>query len=118
MASIKVKRIYEPFDKADGFRVLVDRLWPRGIKKDEAHIDVCLKDVAPSTQLRKWFNHDPAKWKEFQKAYTAELKDSDALKELFENITLHKKITLLFSAHDEQHNHALVLQKFIKKSNF
>lgn len=71
---IKLKRIYEPYDKKDGYRVLVDRLWPRGISKERAHLDLWFEDIAPSTVLRKWYNHDPKKWMEFKKKYRVELK--------------------------------------------
>lgn len=114
MPVVQIKRIYEPFEETDGFRVLVDRLWPRGIKKEMAHIDIWMKEVAPTTALRKWFNHEPEKWAEFSRRYTTELKDSDAVKELVDRVQKHKKTTLLYSAHDAQHNQALVLQQFIK----
>jgi uncharacterized protein YeaO (DUF488 family) len=114
MPAVQIKRVYEPFATTDGFRVLVDRIWPRGINKETAHADVWLKEVAPSTALRKWFNHEPGKWPEFTRKYTAELKRSDAMEQLLDIIRKHKKVTLLYSAHDEQHNQALVLQEFIK----
>lgn len=114
MPEVQIKRIYEPREDSDGYRVLVDRLWPRGIKKELAHIDVWMKEVAPATALRKWFNHEPEKWTEFSRKYIADLKDSDAAKELVEIVRKHKKTTLLYSAHDAQHNQAQVLQGFIK----
>ncbi len=114
MPVIQIKRIYEPPEENDGFRVLVDRLWPRGIKKELAHIDIWMKEVAPATDLRKWFNHEPEKWAEFSRKYTAGLKDSDAVKELADMIRKHKKTTLLYAAHDELHNQAVVLQQFLK----
>ncbi|MGX5820342.1 DUF488 domain-containing protein [Chitinophaga lutea] len=107
---IRLKRIYEPYESADGFRILVDRLWPRGVKKEDAHIDLWAKEVAPSTELRKWFHHDVAAWKEFEKRYKTELKSSAALSELIEKIRQHKKVTLLYSARDEEHNQAIVLR--------
>lgn len=110
---IQVKRIYEPYAASDGFRILIDRLWPRGINKDKAHIDIWLKEVAPSTELRKWFDHDPAKQKEFEGKYYAEIKDSAALKELERYVAEHEAVTFLFAARDEEHNHALVLRRFI-----
>ncbi|MCO5235283.1 MAG: DUF488 domain-containing protein [Chitinophagaceae bacterium] len=113
MPVVQIKRIYEPEEDADGFRVLVDRLWPRGIKKENAHIDIWLKEVAPSTALRKWFNHDPEKWEDFQKKYTAELKESEAAKELAGIVKKHRKTTFLYSAHDALHNQAQVLQHYI-----
>ena len=111
--SIKIKRIYEPFAKADGYRILVDRLWPRGIKKEEAHVDKWMKEVAPSTDLRKWFNHEPEKWKKFIEKYQAELKGSAAFEMLAGLIKQHKIVTLLYSAKDEKHNQAMALGQFI-----
>ena len=113
MGTVKIKRIYEPFDKQDGVRILVDRLWPRGVKKETTHLDEWMKAIAPSTELRKWFNHDKPKWDQFQLKYTHELKQNDAVKALLDLTKKHKTITLLYAAHDEQHNHALVLQQFI-----
>ena len=110
---IKIKRIYEPYAIADGYRVLVDRLWPRGIKKDEAHIDIWMKEVAPSTGLRKWFNHEPGKWKQFTAKYRAELKDTTAFEELISIIKNHKTVTLIYSAKNEEYNQAVALKKFI-----
>src|SRR5579872_1792207 len=111
--AIRIKRIYEPAAKADGYRILVDRLWPRGIKKEEAHVDRWLKEVAPSTELRNWFQHDPDKWKQFCTKYKAELKDSAALKDLHDLVREHKEVTLLYGAKDEEHNQALALKEFI-----
>ena len=116
MGTVKIKRIYEPFDKQDGVRILVDRLWPRGVKKETAHLDEWMKAIAPSTELRKWFNHDAPKWGEFQLKYTHELTQNDAVKNLLDLAKKHKTITLLYAAHDEEHNHALVLQHFISEA--
>lgn len=113
MPAVQIKRIYEPMEESDGFRILVDRLWPRGIKKEGSHIDIWLKEVGPSNELRKWFNHDPEKWEEFQKKYKAELKESEAMKELTSLVKKHKKTTLLYSAHDAIHNQAQVLQHYL-----
>ncbi len=113
MAKVLIKRIYEPAEKSDGFRILIDRLWPRGVKKEEAKIDVWLKEIAPSSELRKWFKHDPKKWNAFIKKYKDELQESPALEELRGLIKKHKTITLLYAAHDMQHNNALVLKDFI-----
>jgi uncharacterized protein YeaO (DUF488 family) len=113
MSELTVKRIYEPFSKNDGYRILVDRLWPRGVKKEEAHIDRWLKDVAPSAALRKWFNHDVSKWDEFCATYRRELKDSAAYNELLAAIGEHKMVTLLFGAKDEKHNQAVALKRFL-----
>jgi uncharacterized protein YeaO (DUF488 family) len=111
--AITIKRIYAPAAKTDGFRILVDRLWPRGISKEKARIDLWLKEVAPSTDLRNWFNHEPEKWKEFCIRYKMELKDSAALSELRTLLRSHRDVTLLYAAKDEQHNQALALQHHI-----
>ena len=114
MHTIKIKRVYEAAEKEDGFRVLVDRLWPRGIKKENAHVDMWSKEIAPSTALRKWFNHEAEKWSEFNRKYKAELKQSPALEELLEIIKNHKVVTLVYSAKDEQHNQAVALKEFLE----
>ena len=111
--AIQIKRVYEPYAKQDGFRILVDRLWPRGIKKENAHIDIWLKEVAPSTALRKWFHQERENWQEFVKKYKQELRNNDALTELRQLVKEHKKVTLLYGAKDEGHNHAQVLMKLI-----
>lgn len=113
MSTVHIKRIYESFLKSDGYRVLIDRLWPRGIKKEDAHIDKWLKEIAPSTGLRKEFNHQPEKWPSFITAYQKELERSPALDELLIDIHKHQAVTLLYAARDEEHNHALVLREFI-----
>lgn len=112
---IKTKRVYEPAEKTDGFRILVDRLWPRGLTKEATHIDLWMKEISPSTALRKWFHHDPGKWPEFSKHYRNELKQSDKLKELIDYVKKYKKVTFLYAAKDEKHNHALLLEKYIKE---
>lgn len=112
---IRIKRIYEAYDPADGYRILVDRLWPRGIRKENAHIDLWAKEVAPSDELRKWFHHEVANWKEFEKRYKAELRESDALSALLPDIKKHKTITLLYGAKDEEHNQAAVLKELLAK---
>ncbi|HTB52318.1 MAG TPA: DUF488 domain-containing protein [Ferruginibacter sp.] len=111
--NVKIKRIYEPFEKSDGYRILIDRLWPRGIKKEAAHIDQWMKEIAPSTNLRKWFNHEPEKWKEFNKKYITEIKGAAAFEAMLSQISEHKKVTLLFAAKDELYNHAVILQQLI-----
>ena len=116
MHTIKTKRIYEPPAEADGYRVLVDRLWPRGVKKESAHLNAWEKEVAPSEELREWFAHDPAKWDGFKKKYLAELKASDAAGKLIGELRQHKTVTLLYGAHDEQHNNAVVLQEYLEKA--
>jgi uncharacterized protein YeaO (DUF488 family) len=108
--SVNVKRIYEPAAEADGYRILVDRLWPRGIKKEDADIDLWLKEVAPSTELRTWFHSGKGNFAEFKKKYLAELKENPALKELKSATKEHKKVTLLYGSKDEEHNHALILK--------
>lgn len=115
MATLKIKRVYEPEDKSDGFRVLVDRLWPRGIKKEAAHVHLWMKEIAPSTHLRKWFNHDVKKWEAFEEKYEAELEQSPVLGELIEEIKKHKKVTLLYGAKDEKHNQATILKNRLQK---
>lgn len=115
--TVKAKRIYEPFSKADGLRVLVDRLWPRGMKKGDAHIDLWLKEVAPSTELRKWFNHEAEKWQQFIEKYRAELKASTAFEELVSLTKKHKTVTLLYSAKDEQYNQVVVLKQFLAEGS-
>ena len=110
---IKIKRIYDPISPDDGRRILVDRLWPRGIKKDQAKINDWLKDIAPSNELRKWFSHDLSKWPEFKRRYIKELKDKS---NLIENLRAEAKkgnITLLFSAKDIEHNNAVVLMEVV-----
>ena len=112
---IQIKRVYEPEAKSDGQRFLVERLWPRGVKKAELPMVGWLKEVAPGTELRQWFNHDPLKWKEFQKRYGAELK---AKPETWQPLLAAAKkgnLTLLFSAHDLEHNNAIVLKSFLEK---
>lgn len=111
---IKIKRVYENYEKADGFRVLVDRLWPRGVSKENAHVDLWLKEIAPSNDLRKWFNHDSEKWEEFKKRYRKELdKNKKAIEELKKIIDENKIVTLVYSAKDELHNQAVVLCEYI-----
>ena len=108
---MRVKRVYEPAARADGFRVLVDRVWPRGVSKSTAAIDQWMKDVAPSTGLRQWFGHDPERWTEFRHRYRAELaRRPELLKELR---TLARKgpLTLVYAARDERHNQAVVLRE-------
>lgn len=108
-----VKRIYDEPADDDGYRVLVDRLWPRGLSKDKAHLDEWIKELGPSTELRKWFGHEVAKWPEFRVRYRAELA---GLGELWQPIAARAaagRVTLLFGAHDSEHNQAVVLQEFL-----
>ena len=112
---ILIKRTYTEPSPTDGRRILIDRLWPRGLAKDKAAIDEWAKELAPSNELRKWFDHKSELWKEFQKKYTAELKNNPAVKEF---VTAHKKdkiITLLYAGKDEKHTHALVLKEFLNR---
>jgi uncharacterized protein YeaO (DUF488 family) len=111
---IQLKRVYEEPSREDGMRILVDRLWPRGLTKARAAVDLWLKEVAPSTELRKWFGHDPAKWKQFQVRYRKELRENkDALALLKEKSKEHT-VTLVYGARDEEHNEALVLKKILE----
>jgi uncharacterized protein YeaO (DUF488 family) len=112
---IDLKRAYDPPTKSDGRRILVDRVWPRGIAKDDLQIDAWLKDLAPSTGLRKWFGHDPAKWDEFRKRYALELEQRpEALEELVEKARAGH-VTLVFSAKDTQHNNAVALRENLER---
>jgi uncharacterized protein YeaO (DUF488 family) len=110
---LKLKRIYDPVRKEDGFRILVDRLWPRGQNKQDAAVDLWLKDIAPSTELRKWFNHDPAKWSEFQKKYKKELETNHDGVSRLKKYLAAGDVTLLFAAKDEAHNQAVVIKDFV-----
>ena len=114
---IRVKRVYEKPAKEDGFRVLVDRLWPRGMKKEAAKLDLWLKDVAPSDELRKSFHHEAMKWADFEKKYQAELRNKkESLAELRKLEKEHGTVTLLFGTKDEEHNQAVLLAKALKKT--
>ena len=109
--TVKIKRVYEKPAKEDGIRILVDRLWPRGLTKRKASVDLWLKNIAPSTELRKWFGHDPAKWKEFRKRYHQELKKNKEQVSLLKNEMKKGIVTLVYGAKDEVHNEALVLKE-------
>ena len=112
---IRLKRAYDAPAKDDGIRLLVERLWPRGVKKSDLPLDAWLKDVAPSTELRKWFSHDPAKWKEFQKKYFAELhKKPEALAPILEAMRHRGPVTFLYSSHDAEHNNAIALKHYVE----
>ena len=112
---IKVKRVYDLHQPDDGLRFLVDRLWPRGVKKENLEMTDWLKDVAPSDDLRHWFGHEPARWEEFRSRYEAELEaNSDAWRALLE-LARKQAVTLLFSAHDPEHNNAVALRSFLEK---
>jgi len=113
----KVKRVYSAAEPADRYRVLVDRIWPRGVSKEKARIDLCMKEIAPSDQLRKWFGHDPKRWVEFQKRYREDLKAKPQLiDQLREFEKKHGTVTLVYSARDEQRNQAVVLCAFLQDS--
>lgn len=113
--NLKIKRIYDPPEESDGYRVLVDRLWPRGVAKDKAHIDLWLKDIAPSNELRKWFAHDPAKWNGFKQRYLEELKANDTAVEVLKSHLAKGDVTLLYAARDREHNEAVVLRDNLVK---
>lgn len=109
--NIKIKRVYEQPDKDDGTRILVDRLWPRGLTKEKASIDLWLKDIAPSTELRKWFGHDPSKWSEFKERYLAELQENGEQVCILKQEMNKGRVTLVYGAKDEEHNEAVVIQE-------
>ena len=112
---VKIKRVYDPASREDGKRILIDRLWPRGIKKEEAKIDEWMKEIAPTADLRKWFSHDPAKWPEFRKRYINELKGKSDLVERLRSEATEGTITLLFAAKDAERTNAVVLKEVIEK---
>lgn len=112
--SIAVKRVYEPPAKSDGYRVLVDRLWPRGLKKDDVPLALWAKELAPSIALRQWFGHDPARWEGFRQRYAGELdKRAEHWRPLAEHAAKHP-VTLLYGARDEEHNNAVVLKSYLE----
>ncbi|SFN45857.1 DUF488 domain-containing protein [Nitrosospira briensis] len=115
--NVKIKRVYEPSEKKDGTRILVDRLWPRGLTKAKADVGLWLKEVAPSTELRKWFGHDPAKWAEFRARYRAELKENDEQLARLEEEIKKGAVTLVYGARDKEHNEAVVLRDFLATEN-
>ncbi len=111
--TVRIKRVYEEPSFSDGKRILVDRLWPRGLTKEKAKIDLWLKDIAPSQELREWFGHDPEKWQEFQQRYTHELDaNEDVVAQLRQELSAGA-VTLVYGAKDEQHNDAVVLQEYL-----
>lgn len=111
---IQAKRVYESAAKEDGTRVLVDRVWPRGVTKEKLKAALWLKDAAPETQLRKWFNHDPARWGEFKKRYFAQLDENPEIVRKLRELAGHGRLTLLYSAHDMEHNQAVALQEYLR----
>ncbi|MGV2979879.1 DUF488 domain-containing protein [Camelimonas sp. ID_303_24] len=115
-SDIRLKRIYEPADAADGARILIDRLWPRGVRKENAHLTQWMKEIAPSPELRKWFCHDPALFGEFTFRYQAELDANHAAVAQIAGYLQHGPVTLLYAAHDPVHNHAVVLADYLRAS--
>jgi uncharacterized protein YeaO (DUF488 family) len=114
---IKIKRVYDQASTEDGFRILVDRLWPRGMPKDKAKVDLWLREVAPSDDLRKWFSHDPQKWQEFKKRYQSELREKqELLRKIKRAERENGTVTILYSAKDEEHNQAVALAAFLQKA--
>ena len=116
MTTINLKRVYEPPEPADGTRFLVERLWPRGMKKAELHLDAWLKDVGPSAELRKWFAHDPTRWDEFRARYSAELDAAPAVWQPILQAAHAGTVTLLFSSHDQEHNNAVALKTYLEST--
>ncbi|MGH7668788.1 MAG: DUF488 domain-containing protein [Gemmatimonadaceae bacterium] len=116
MTTIALKRVYLPPAGSDGFRLLVDRVWPRGMTKEKAAVDHWLRDVAPTTALRQWFGHQPDKWPEFKRRYLGELgANRDATRELVDIVNAHRHVTILFGAHDETRNQAVVITVYLKR---
>jgi len=113
VTDIRIKRVYDPPDKDDGVRVLVDRLWPRGLRKEKAAVTFWLKEIAPSTELREWFGHDPPRWAEFGHRYRVELARNDGAVSQLANLSKLGPMTLLYAAHDTEHNHAIVLSAYL-----
>ena len=111
---IRIKRIYEPPAAGDGFRILVDRLWPRGLTKEKAKVDLWLKEIAPSNELRKWYGHDPAKWSEFKKRYLKEIEDKSELLDLIAQKIKGGTVTFLFSSQEQKLNNAAALKEFFE----
>jgi uncharacterized protein YeaO (DUF488 family) len=112
---IHLKRVYEPPSTDDGFRILVERLWPRGVSKSRAQVDLWLKDIAPSPELRTWYGHELAKWEEFKRRYRAELQNNSVVEQLQQLQQDKANITFVYAAHDTEHNSALVLKAFLEE---
>ena len=112
---IKVMRVYVRADVTDGIRILVDRLWPRGIRRNTPNVDIWLKDIAPTNELRKWFAHDPRKWKSFKSKYMKELEENKAVANLLQVIRSTDPVTLVYATSDEKRNNAEVLREFLKR---
>lgn len=114
--SIEIKRVYDPPDPDDGARVLVDRLWPRGIRKEDAAIDRWMKEIAPSTELRRWFGHDPERWDAFRRRYETELESQKEALDWLRDQADRGTLTLLYAAHDSEHNNAVVLREVLLRA--
>jgi uncharacterized protein YeaO (DUF488 family) len=114
MGTVRLARVYDPPGDDDGFRVLVDRVWPRGIRRADAHLDLWLKEVGPSTELRRWFGHDPERFEEFARRYRTELAGNPATEELRAAVREHPRVTLLYGARDAEHNQAVVLADYLR----
>lgn len=110
---IRLKRVYDPTEPSDGVRILVDRLWPRGLSRDKAHLDHWMRDVAPSTALRQWFGHDPSRWAAFRRLYFAELDAASEAVQTLRQVIGRRRATLLYAAKDLAHNHAIVLRDYL-----
>ncbi len=115
--SIRLKRVYAAPGPHDGFRILVDRLWPRGVSRRAAHMDLWLKEVAPSTSLRQWFGHDPAKWADFRDRYYSELDSNPGAVEQLNEQVRRGVVTLVYAARDTEYNHAVALKQYLENSN-
>lgn len=119
MKTLQIKRVYEAYSPSDGYRILVDRLWPRGVKKENAHVDLWLKDISPSTELRTWFNHEVDKWNDFCSKYLNEIANNPtASKELLEALKSSDTITLVYGAKDELHNQAVVIKNWVESQKY
>ena len=112
--AVHIKRVYDPPSRSDGYRVLVDRIWPRGVKKADAALDEWLRELAPSPELRKWFDHDPERWSTFQKRYRAELRERKSQLEALRQQAARRPVTLLYGAKDRRFNQAVVIQKVLQ----
>ncbi|MEP7233163.1 MAG: DUF488 domain-containing protein [Ginsengibacter sp.] len=112
---IKIKRVYDKPSKEDGMRILVDRLWPRGLTKQKARVDLWLKEIAPSAELRKWFGHDPEKWNKFRKRYLQELKDNQEQVSILKEYLRNGAVTLVYGARDQENNEAHVLEEMLNR---
>ena len=114
--NLRVKRIYDPPEPSDGYRLLVDRLWPRGVSRERAALDAWMKEIAPSTELRRWFGHEPSRWQEFKRRYGLELDTNPELVAEIQALIRNQQVTLLYSARDRDHNQAVALVEYLKVS--